>query len=199
MKKISFASAHFFTSALFEKEWPNLKSPQGKILPEIALVGRSNVGKSSLINVLTGQKHLAKTSSLPGKTQRINFFLIDEMLLLVDLPGYGYAKVPKESAKEWSEAIDTYFKNRASLQLILLLIDSRRGLSEEDLQIITWAHRENRQILLVLTKMDKLSPSEQTHLLADMTASFGDCIPFSIQGKGSKPKLIAAIQKRIVL
>lgn len=199
MKKVAFASARFLTSALFENEWPTLKGSRGNLLPELALVGRSNVGKSSLINALTGQKHLAKTSSIPGKTQRINFFLIDDELVLVDLPGYGYAKVPKGSAKEWSEAIDAYFTKRSSLQLILLLVDSRRDLSPEDLQIIDWARAQNRKLLVIFTKTDKLSSFEKKQLLTEKGAFLEDSIAFSIHDKQALPKLISAIQKRICL
>ena len=115
--------ARFLLSTL--TEFPTLKDPRGKPLPEIALVGRSNVGKSSLINHLLGQKKMAKTSATPGKTQLLNFFLVDEQFLLVDLPGYGYAKAPPGEIEKWSHAIDAYINGRPTLRLILLLVDSR--------------------------------------------------------------------------
>lgn len=155
--------ARFLLSTL--TEFPVLKDPRGNLLPEIALVGRSNVGKSSLINHLLNQKKLAKTSSTPGKTRLINFFSIDEKFLLVDLPGYGFAKAPKHEIQTWSEAIDRYLNDRETLKLILLLIDSRREIGEEDRKIADWAESKNIPVLLVFTKTDKLSRSEKQKLL----------------------------------
>jgi GTP-binding protein len=133
-------------------------------LPEIALVGRSNVGKSSLINHLLNQK-IARTSATPGKTQLINFFLIDEAFLLVDLPGYGFANAPLEEINKWSEAIDQYLNSRPSLKLLLLLIDCRREFSQEDLALIKWSEHKKIPLLLIFTKTDKLSKSEASVLL----------------------------------
>ncbi len=154
MKKVEFKSAQFLTSALKTDELPELT------LPEIAVVGRSNVGKSSLINHLLQSKKVAKVSSTPGKTQRINYFVIDESLLLVDLPGYGYAKTSKTLQEEWGVWIDKYLKERG-LKLILFLLDSRRELTEEDRQFLGWAFYEKIPLLLVLTKGDKLSQKEK--------------------------------------
>lgn len=150
-----FKKAVFLTSALKTDELPPL------MLPEIAVVGRSNVGKSSLINHLLRTKSVAKVSSKPGKTQRINYFVIDDALLLVDLPGYGYAKTSKSLQEEWGIWIDKYLKKR-ELKLILFLLDSRRELTEEDRQFIEWARYKGMNLLLILTKGDKLSQSE-TH------------------------------------
>jgi GTP-binding protein len=155
--------ARFLLSTL--TEYPTLKDPKGNLLPEIALVGRSNVGKSSLINHLFGQKNLAKTSATPGKTRLLNFFLVDEKFLLVDLPGYGFAKAPKEEIEKWSHAIDTYINTRAMLRLIVLLVDSRRGFNKEDLVLMDWAEHKQIPLLLIFTKTDKLSAHEKTALL----------------------------------
>lgn len=154
MKKLEFKSVTFLTSALKTDELPDLS------LPEIAIVGRSNVGKSSLINHLLHSKKVAKVSSMPGKTQRINYFLIDDAFLLVDLPGYGYAKTSKTLQEEWGIWIDRYLKKR-ELKLILFLIDARRELTEEDRQFLEWAFYEETPLLLILTKGDKLSQKEK--------------------------------------
>jgi len=151
---MEFEKATFLTSALLPSEFPKRK------LPEIALVGRSNVGKSSLINTLFRSKTIAKTSSTPGKTQRINFFLVDESLFLVDLPGYGFASAPKDEIVKWSQGIDDYLNQSTSLRLILLLIDIRRTPSKEDLAIANWAVAKKVPILVVFTKKDKLTDAE---------------------------------------
>ncbi len=155
--------AQFLLSTL--TEFPKIKDPRGKILPEIAIAGRSNVGKSSLINHLFNQKKLAKTSATPGKTQLLNFFLIDERFILVDLPGYGFAKAPLEAIQKWSKAIDAYLNERASLKLILLLVDGRKSFSKEDHVLLKWASEKKVPLLLIFTKTDKLSISERDALL----------------------------------
>ncbi|HEX2582702.1 MAG TPA: ribosome biogenesis GTP-binding protein YihA/YsxC [Chlamydiales bacterium] len=149
-----FEQAIFITSALLPTEFPKRK------LPEIALAGRSNVGKSSLINTLFQTKKTAKTSSTPGKTQRINFFLVDDSSFLVDLPGYGYAAAPDEEILKWSQAIDDYLNQSQMLRLILLLIDIRREPSKEDLALAEWASLKQIPVLVVFTKQDKLSEIE---------------------------------------
>jgi GTP-binding protein len=153
LKQIEFKTATFLTSALKTDELPSLD------LPEIAVVGRSNVGKSSLINHLLQSKKVAKVSATPGKTERINYFIIDESLLLVDLPGYGYAKTSKSLQEEWGVWIDKYLKNRG-LKLILFLLDSRREMTKEDRQFLEWAFYERIPLLLILTKSDKLNQKE---------------------------------------
>lgn len=146
----------FLLSALRPNEFPNLKTPQGKPMAEVAFVGRSNVGKSSFINALL-QTKIAKTSSTPGKTQRINFFSIDDSFLLVDLPGYGFSKAPLSEVENWSGAIDQYLNGRPTLRLLFLLMDIRREPSEEDLMIAEWAKAKQISLFLIFTKRDKLS------------------------------------------
>lgn len=163
-------SAKFLLSTL--KEFPNLKDPRGNLLPEIAVAGRSNVGKSSFINHFLSQPKLAKTSATPGKTQLLNFFLVDERYLFVDLPGYGFAKVPPDEILKWSQAIENYVETRATLKLLLLLIDSRREMSKEDLSLIEWAKNKKKPLLLILTKTDKLSFSEKEALLKKYPEAF---------------------------
>jgi GTP-binding protein len=159
--KIPFEKAQFLTSALHKEEWSNVKDPHGHDLPEIAIAGRSNVGKSSLLNHLLGSKTLAKVSATPGKTTRINFFLIDEALLLTDLPGYGYAKVDKSTQKNWATSLKTYLSHRQSLKGLLLLLDIRRIPNEGDLTLIEWARYNHLPLLLVLTKTDKITLKKQ--------------------------------------
>lgn len=170
-------------------EFPKLKDPRGNLLPEVAFAGRSNVGKSSLINHLLGQKKLAKTSATPGKTQLINFFSIDDQFLLVDLPGYGFAKAPSEKIEQWSRAIDAYINERSTLKLILLLIDCRRSLGDEDLALIEWAKTKQIPLLLILTKTDKLSSSE----LDALCKKLPEAIAYSIMNSSARH----IVQKRI--
>jgi GTP-binding protein len=156
---MNFAHGRFITSALKPDEFPMIKASNGQVLREIAFAGRSNAGKSSFINALL-QTKLAKTSSSPGKTQRINFFLIDESLLLVDLPGYGYAKAPIAEVENWSSAIDEYLNSSPSLRMIFLILDIRREPSHEDLLIAKWAASKHISLFVIFTKKDKLSASE---------------------------------------
>jgi GTP-binding protein len=128
--------------------------------PEFAFIGRSNVGKSSLINMLTHRKNLAKTSSTPGKTQTINHFLINKKWYLVDLPGYGYATVSKSTKEGWSEMIESYFKKRENVYCTFILIDSRLDPQKKDIEFINWLGGMGVPIALVLTKIDKIKQSE---------------------------------------
>jgi GTP-binding protein len=128
--------------------------------PEFAFIGRSNVGKSSLINMLVERKQLAKVSSTPGKTQTINHFLINNTWFLVDLPGYGYAKVSKESRWSFGKMIEDYLENRENLFCTFILIDSRLPLQDIDQDFINWMGKRNLPIALILTKTDKLKQSE---------------------------------------
>jgi GTP-binding protein len=127
----------------------------------MAMAGRSNVGKSSLINHLLNRRTLAKVSSTPGKTKLINFFAVDDRITLVDLPGYGYAKANKEKQEEWSRAIDTYLQKREPLKLIILLLDVRRLPSQEDLDFFNWTQHHKKQLLIVFTKTDKVNREER--------------------------------------
>lgn len=128
--------------------------------PEFAFIGRSNVGKSSLINMLTDRKNLAKTSSTPGKTQTINHFLINKKWYLVDLPGYGYATVSKTTKEGWSRMIESYFKERENVSCTFILIDSRLEPQKKDIDFINWLGGLGIPIALVLTKIDKIKQSE---------------------------------------
>ncbi len=124
--------------------------------PEFAFLGRSNVGKSSLLNVLAGNKKVAFTSSRPGCTQQINFFDVEGQLRLVDLPGYGYAKAPKALQAEWSKLIDVYLHERECLRLCICILDARRGWMDSDRALREWLEFHQRPYLVVATKIDKL-------------------------------------------
>ncbi|KJS30600.1 MAG: GTP-binding protein [Desulfatitalea sp. BRH_c12] len=148
-------SAEFITSAVKPAQYPPPENP------EIAFAGRSNVGKSSLINTLVNRKRLVKTSSTPGRTQLINFFKVNDDLMLVDLPGYGYAKVPQSVKKQWGPMVETYLSNRASLKAVVLLMDLRRVPGVEEINFMGWLRHYSIAAIPVLTKADKLSKTEQ--------------------------------------
>ncbi len=129
--------------------------------PEIAFAGKSNVGKSSLINVLVNRNKLARTSSTPGRTQALNFFNIGSNLCFVDLPGYGFAKVPLSIKATWGKMVETYLKTRENLKAVIVIMDIRRDLSEDDVNLINWLTDFKRGIIPVLTKVDKLNRKER--------------------------------------
>lgn len=159
---IQFSQANFLGSCLDKTQFPKLYIQRGIPYPEIAIIGRSNAGKSSVIQHLTQKKNLVHVSATPGKTQTINFFNIDDQLLLVDLPGYGFAKIPKELKKTWGERLSNYLEDREQLRLIILVLDLRREeLSEEDLQMIEWAKFYDKKILFLSSKSDKLTSQEK--------------------------------------
>jgi GTP-binding protein len=142
--------AEFLTSAARPDQYP------AETLPEIAFLGRSNVGKSSLLNCLTGQKGLAFTSARPGCTQLINFYRVDGQFHFVDLPGYGYARVPVKVTSQWKQLIEQYLVNRRSLELCFLILDARRGWMDKDLDLREWLEFHNRRYKVIATKTDKL-------------------------------------------
>ena len=147
-------SAEFVLSAREPAHYPPAA------LPEIAFAGRSNVGKSSLINTLVKRKGLARTSNTPGRTREINFFTVNSRFALIDLPGYGYAKVPEAIRKHWGPMIETYLSERQTLRLVVLILDIRRDPSEEDRQLIGWLQFYRLRFLIVLTKTDKVSRNQ---------------------------------------
>ena len=138
--------------------------------PEVAFAGRSNVGKSSLVNALTGRKTLARTSNTPGRTQELNYFEmgreLDQPAFLVDLPGYGYAKIERKKVKAWTELVKTYLKGRPNLRRVLLLIDSRHGLKENDREIMKMLDVAAVNYQIVLTKLDKLTVADRVKIFA---------------------------------
>jgi GTP-binding protein len=159
---VSKVFAEFVLSASGPAQFPR------EVYPEIAFLGRSNVGKSSLINALTGGKGLAFTSNRPGCTQAINFYQVDSSYCFVDLPGYGYARVSKERTIEWKKLIESYLLGRQVLELSILVLDARRGWMEKDLDLKRWLEVHHRPYLVVATKVDKLNQSERQRSLASL-------------------------------
>jgi GTP-binding protein len=154
-------------------------------LPEIAFLGRSNVGKSSLINTLVGQKGLAFTSNTPGRTQTVNFYRIDGTYYFVDLPGYGYARVPHQISREWTKLVEHYLEERQQLKSSCLILDTRRGWLEKDLDLKRWLEYHGRQYLVIATKTDKLNRSELEHGLDAIRQEGVTPLPFSaLTGRG---------------
>lgn len=146
--------SEFITSAVKPSQYPE----DGRL--EVAFVGRSNAGKSSLINAITNRRKLAKTSSTPGKTRLINFFLINDELYFVDLPGYGFARVSKKEQEKWGDMMEKYLVNRLQLKKIALLVDSRHKPTKEDVQMYEWIKHYGYQAIIVATKSDKLKRND---------------------------------------
>jgi GTP-binding protein len=149
------ANARFIISAAKPEQFPPAT------LPELAVVGRSNVGKSSLINALTGNPGLARTSRTPGRTRLVNWFEVNGKFMLVDLPGYGYAEVSRDMRESWRPLIERYLAERKSLAGVLLLIDVRRGPQDEELDFVPWLEARRIPIVVALTKADKLAKNKR--------------------------------------
>lgn len=194
-------SVEFVKSAVSSEQCP------ADGLPEIAFVGRSNVGKSSLINKLVARKKLAKTSSAPGKTRTINFYKLgctmaegrDKSFYLVDLPGYGYAKVPRSERKSWAEFIEDYFNNSKGLLAMVVLLDARRDPTQTESNIYDWAAELKLPVVTVFTKSDKLSNNKMAsrRAIIKKKLSLGEVVVFSsVSGKG-KAELLSAIEELV--
>lgn len=158
-------TATYILTAFEPEQYPNHQ------LPEVALVGRSNVGKSSLINALVNRKNLAKQSATPGKTRGLNFYDIDRRLYFVDLPGYGYAKVSKAEKEFWGRMIETYLNTRKQLDLIIMLVDIRHTPSTDDQMMYQWLTAWNKPNLVVATKLDKISRGQVKKRLDDIRST----------------------------
>ena len=161
-------------------------------LPEIAVAGRSNVGKSSFINTLFNRKNIARVSSVPGKTQQINFFMVSDRLYLVDLPGYGYKKISSSATRHWAGLIESYLRGNSFLKLVLLLIDCRHEPQNLDFQMITWLQRHAIPFEIILTKRDKLSNLQFSRRLNVFRRSFPPVamIPFSSKTLAGKTEVL---------
>ena len=165
---MKITSAEFLKSSFRAADWP------GGALPEIAFMGRSNVGKSSLINSLLAVRGLARTSSTPGRTQSLNFFLINKRFRFVDLPGFGYARVPKAIKSSWGEMVSSYLAKREQLVLSIHIVDSRHEPTKLDLQLHDWLKHNARPRLIVSTKSDKLSNNELRESVSRAKRAFGE-------------------------
>lgn len=171
-------------------------------LMEIAFVGKSNVGKSSLINCMVNRKALARTSQNPGKTRTINFFNIENELLFVDLPGYGYAKISKSESEKWGSMIETYLKKREQLTAIIFLIDIRHEVGKNDLQMIEWLRYYGHQIIVVATKSDKLKRSQLSKHISIIRKGLSlekedVLVPFSSENRNGKEELWELLDKKL--
>src|SRR6266566_1769067 len=183
-------SAEFLKSAFQENDWP--RDPK----PEIAFLGRSNVGKSSVINSLLGVRGLARTSSTPGRTQSLNFFLIEKRFRFVDLPGYGYARVPRIIKSTWGEMATSYLAKRASLVLSIHIVDSRHEPTKLDLQLHEWLESQAQPRLIVATKSDKLSKNELTKSIERARRTFNDdrVVAYSAKTGGGRDEVWRSIE-----
>ncbi len=171
-------------------------------MTEIAFVGKSNVGKSSLINSLVNRKAIARTSSTPGKTRTINFYNVEDKMYFVDLPGYGYAKLSKSESEKWGKMVEKYLSSREELKAIVLLIDIRHEVGKNDLQMYEWLKFYNRKTIVVCTKSDKVAKNKlQSHLKVirkGLDLAEGDIIlPFSSFNKNGKEELWKEIYNQV--
>ncbi|MGC6415592.1 MAG: ribosome biogenesis GTP-binding protein YihA/YsxC [Bradymonadia bacterium] len=160
-------SVSFVKSAVYPKDYPETT------LPEIAVAGRSNVGKSSLINRFANRRRLAKVSNTPGRTQLLNFFVVNDHFMLCDLPGYGFAKVPKKIKDGWGRMVESYLSEREQIKALLILCDVRREPGDWETQMFTWASHFGYAVIPVATKIDKLSASKRKPGLAKIAKKLG--------------------------
>lgn len=190
--------AEIVISAVSEKQYPNDR------LPEIALAGRSNVGKSSFINTLIHRKKLARTSSKPGKTQTLNFYRINDAFYFVDVPGYGYAKVSKKERKKWGKMMEEYFEKRSSLKAVLLITDIRHEPTNDDLQMYDFLKYYELPVIIVATKLDKIPKNKRSYHVKRTKDTFqlesGDyLIPFSAETGEGKEEAWAILRQFMVI
>ncbi len=187
--------------AKFVKSVASLDGLPRAPMPEVAASGRSNVGKSSLLNVLFGRKRLAKVSGTPGKTREINFFSVEDRWHLVDLPGYGYAKVPISVKQKWAGLVEDYLASREQLAGIIQLVDARHGPSRQDRDMLEWLAREKKPTLVVATKMDKLKRNARSATLKQLTSDWEgsgfSVVGFSTETREGKREILRWIESAL--
>jgi len=186
---LNINNARFEKGAVRPEQYPD------NDIPEITFVGRSNVGKSSLINALLNRKNLAKVASKPGRTREINFFNVDDTVYFVDLPGYGYAKVSKEVKYAWSESIETYLNTSKKLKMIVMVVDIRHTPTEDDKMMNRWLVSSSLPYVVVATKMDKIPRSKLKERLLDISGTLKldsntPLVPFSAETKEGRETLM---------
>ncbi|MDT8335978.1 MAG: ribosome biogenesis GTP-binding protein YihA/YsxC [Desulfurivibrionaceae bacterium] len=186
--RVEFVTSVFKTSQLPAPEYP-----------EIAFAGRSNVGKSSLINKLVNRRGLVKVSAQPGKTQSLNFFMVEESVYLVDLPGYGFAKVPRKVKNDWQGLITSYLEKRENLRCVVVIVDLRHGTKDQDLELVAWLKLMEQPLLLVYTKADKLSRNQRGSQAAALDDGFGvsrdERVIFSAKTGEGMAELLAGLDR----
>ena len=192
---MDFHSVQFMLSVHSEKQLP----PEE--LPEVAFAGRSNVGKSSLMNTLIGRKAMVKVSARPGKTQGLNYFLVDDAFHLVDLPGYGFARVSKDMQNAWQDLITRYLETRSTLKCVVVILDIRHAPKPHDTQLLAWLSQQNIPFLPVYTKIDKISGNERVKNARLLDAGHGikpeNRVLFSAKTGQGRDQLIAALKQYI--
>lgn len=194
---INLHNARLIISAGFSRQIPSL------LMPHVAFLGRSNVGKSSMLNRLLGRKAFARVSATPGKTATINFYNIDDKILFVDLPGYGYAGVSKERKKSWGMLIEDYLYTKVEKRLFVLLLDSRHDPSSDDRLMLDWLLESGEDFFLVATKIDKLSKTQAATLEERMAPFYRGSetvklIPFSSKTGQGREEILNEITERVV-
>lgn len=188
-QQITAAEAQFKRPITFMLSVAQLSQLPDAVFNEIAFAGRSNVGKSSLINALFNQKKLAKTSSTPGRTQQLNFFNFDNKMYIVDLPGYGYAKAPETLVRQWQEVLKKYLRGRPNLRRVFLLIDSRHGIKKEDKEIMDMLDVAAVSYQIVLTKTDKISSLQLADIIQKTSAE-------TVKHAAAMPDIIATSSEK---
>lgn len=201
MSKLVIKNPQFIKTATKPSEYPKLYNESGELLPEVAVVGRSNVGKSTLLNHLFNHKGMAKTSSTPGKTRAINFFTVSDRVSFADLPGYGYAKVSKSERADWGPMMEKYFTERATLKLILFLFDIRRTPNADDLQMLEWLEASDKPGAIIFTKADKVTRSQRAQyskkILAELGLEEHPAVMYSATKNMGRQELIKIIEEGI--